>query len=98
MRCPVCKADNADGPACRRCKADLSLLFELERRRDWCLVEARRCLNAGNHAEACRLALCANGLRADAESQRLVAVTSLLCRQFAQALQSAHLTRSLCVR
>jgi hypothetical protein len=70
-------------------------LFELARRRDWCLAEARRNLNAGNHAEARRLALCANSLRADAESQRLVAVTSLLCREFAQALQSAHFTRSL---
>ena len=33
MQCPVCKADNAQGPLCRRCKADLSLLFRLEARR-----------------------------------------------------------------
>ena len=24
LRCPVCKADNTQGPACRRCKADLT--------------------------------------------------------------------------
>ena len=52
LRCPVCKADNAlvlplpsggegggEGARalCRRCKADLSLLFQLEdaRERDW---------------------------------------------------------------
>ena len=30
IRCPVCKAENSQGPTCRRCKADLSLLFRLE--------------------------------------------------------------------
>ena len=34
MRCPVCKADNLETPQCRRCKADLSLLVAVERRRE----------------------------------------------------------------
>ena len=28
MRCPVCRADNTEGPQCRRCRADLSPLFK----------------------------------------------------------------------
>ena len=40
MRCPVCKAENADAPQCRRCKADLSLLVALEQRRAQALTSA----------------------------------------------------------
>ena len=39
IRCPLCKADNLEGPACRRCKADLSMLFRLEERRAWTMGE-----------------------------------------------------------
>ena len=31
--CPCCRASNDTGPACRRCKADLALLFALEANR-----------------------------------------------------------------
>jgi len=85
MRCPVCRADNAEGPLCRRCKADLSLLFEVEQRRDGFLAEARRHLHAGNYAEAVPVALRAEKIRGDRESRRLVAVASLLARNFEQA-------------
>jgi hypothetical protein len=95
MRCPVCKADNTGGPVCRRCKADLSLLLDLERLRDGCLGEARRHLHAANYPEARRLAARADDLRTDAESLQLLGLTSLLCRDFEQALQSALLARSL---
>ena len=40
MRCPVCKADNAQGLQCRRCKADLALLFQLEEQRARALEQA----------------------------------------------------------
>ena len=33
MICPVCRATNDQGPQCRRCKADLGLLFRLEAQR-----------------------------------------------------------------
>jgi hypothetical protein len=44
MICPVCKAENTQGPACRRCKADLSLLWSLESRREALLNAARQYL------------------------------------------------------
>lgn len=50
MQCPVCKADNSQGPACRRCKADLSLLWELEVRREELLNSARHYLAFGKQA------------------------------------------------
>ncbi len=52
MVCPVCKAENAAGPACRRCKADLSLLFQLEEQRERTLAAARRLLAARRMDEA----------------------------------------------
>src|SRR5438093_11568024 len=41
LRCPVCRAENTQGPSCRRCKADLSLLFALEEQRRQALGTAR---------------------------------------------------------
>jgi hypothetical protein len=98
MRCPVCKADNLQGPQCRRCKADLSLLFSLEEQRQRTLTEAQRCLQRGDFAEAKRHAAAANWLSKDAESQRLQAVAHLLERDFAGAwrvYQSWLATRTL---
>jgi hypothetical protein len=85
MRCPVCKADNAAGPTCRRCKADLTLLFALEDQRERALASARRHLAAGRWHEAAQEAGRGDGLRRDEESLRLVAVVALLCRDFARA-------------
>jgi hypothetical protein len=82
LRCPLCKADNAAGPACRRCKADLSMLFRLEARRAWTLGEAQRLLRLGRTVEANGWAHLADWLRSDAESLRLFALTRLLCRDF----------------
>ncbi len=83
--CPACKAENAQGPTCRRCKADLSLLFALEERRSWTLAEARRLLAAGRVGEAERLAEKGDWMRGDAESRRLRALTRLMRRDFAGA-------------
>jgi hypothetical protein len=88
MRCPVCKADNLQGPHCRRCKADLSLLFVLEEQRQWRLAAARRCLRCGDWQAALRHAETAHRLRSDAESRQLAAIAHLLCRNFAGAWRS----------
>ncbi|HZY86686.1 MAG TPA: hypothetical protein VFE78_17760 [Gemmataceae bacterium] len=85
MRCPVCKADNAQGPQCRRCKADLALLFDLEAARRARLDAARAHLVGGRWHEAAAGAEEANRLRRDGESQRLLAVARLLARDFAGA-------------
>ncbi len=85
IRCPACKAENVQGPACRRCRADLSLLFALEERRAWTLAEARRLLAAGRTDEADALAEEADWMRSDAESRRMLAMTRLMRRDFAGA-------------
>ena len=85
MRCPACKVENAQGPTCRRCKADLSLLFALEEQRARTLAEARRLLAAGRTEEANDLAEEADWMRSDAESRRMLAVTRLMRRDFAGA-------------
>jgi hypothetical protein len=86
MRCPVCRAEN-DETTCRRCKADLSLLFALEDARQGALAEAARAVGAGDGERAVVQAQAADDLRADAESARLLALGYLLKRDFARALQ-----------
>jgi hypothetical protein len=85
IRCPACRAENTQGPTCRRCKADLSLLFRLEEQRGRALAEARRLLAAGRTDEADALAEETDWLRSDAESRRLRAVTRLMRRDYAGA-------------
>lgn len=90
LRCPVCKADNAQGPSCRRCKADLSLLFTLEDARGRLLDQARREAAAGRWSEFLRAVSEADRMRSDAQSRRLRAVGLLLTRDFAGAAQAAQ--------
>jgi hypothetical protein len=85
MRCPVCKADNTQGPACRRCKADLSLLWQLESRREGLLLSARCHLARGRRREAERDAMAALRLRDGADARRLQALCRLVARDFAGA-------------
>ncbi len=85
MRCPVCKAENGEGPNCRRCKADLSLLFALEQQREAAVASARAELAAGRWGEARAQAAWADHLRRDEESQRLVAVAALMEGDFREA-------------
>ncbi len=85
LRCPVCKAENAQGPACRRCKADLSMLFALQRKRDRALDDARTALAEGRWSEARVLARAADHLRHDDESKEMLALTALLCGDFHEA-------------
>ena len=88
LRCPVCKAENDAPPACRRCKADLSLVFGLEEDRASALAKARRALAAGRWGEALVAATRADGLRRDEESGRLIAVAALLNGDHALAWRS----------
>lgn len=40
VRCPLCKAENTNPPTCRRCKADLGLLFTWQRQQQAEAVKA----------------------------------------------------------
>lgn len=92
LRCPVCKAENG-APACRRCKADLSLVFALEEDRASALGQARAALAAGRWREAQAAAMRADGLRRDEESGRLLAVASLMCGDVDQAWRTYQALR-----
>jgi hypothetical protein len=85
MQCPICRAQNDTGPQCRRCRADLSLLFSLDARRRQAITAAYEGLTQGRWAHAWAGANEANGLRRDQDSLRLLAVIHLLRRQFPEA-------------
>ena len=86
LRCPVCKAENAAGPNCRRCKADLSLLFDLEAERGRLLEEARHLAAEGRWREFLDVVELAHNLRSDDETQQLRAVARLLNGDYGGAL------------
>jgi hypothetical protein len=85
MRCPVCRAENDQGPACRRCKADLSLLFRLEGQRARQLVEVYRRLGLHQVAKASSLLTVVEALRRDDETRRLRILCQLLRRDYTEA-------------
>jgi len=88
MRCPICRAQVDQPPQCRRCRADLSLLFTLEGQREQALAEARECLRAGRWRRSLALAEGVDTLRHDEVSRQLLAVLHLLRRDFDQAWKS----------
>jgi hypothetical protein len=85
LPCPVCRAVNDAGPACRRCKADLSLCFAVEARRARALADAVREVAAGNLAAALAVAEEAHALRHGQDVRRLQALIHLRRRDFARA-------------
>ncbi len=89
MRCPVCRAENAQGPQCRRCRADLSLLFALEDQRGRLLATAAVCAARGYGEATARLAEQAHQLRRGPDSARLLALGRLLQGDFAAAWRLA---------
>ncbi len=93
MRCPVCRAENADERTCRRCRADLSLLSELEQARACALAHAAAAALAGDGAGAVQHAKMAHHFRPDRDSWRWLAVGYFLQRDFTRAL--AHQRRAV---
>jgi hypothetical protein len=87
MRCPVCRAENTTGPQCRRCRADLSLLFALEEQRSALLAATQAAVARADGGEAVRLAEAARQLRDGEDVRRLLALGQLLQRDFAAAWQ-----------
>ncbi len=88
MRCPLCRAENGMETACRRCKADLTLVVAVEARRRRLLAEAARRALAGDGDAALHAARLAHELRPGADSWRLMAVGHLLRRDYPLALRN----------
>ena len=85
IRCPVCKADNATGPDCRRCKADLEMLVALDQQRELLLARSRNAFGADDIAGALDAALAADALRRGEDTQRWLAALQLLTKNFGEA-------------
>jgi hypothetical protein len=85
IRCPVCRADNEVGPACRRCKADLAPLFDLETRRARALELTAHAAAQGDGDAVLRHAREAQLLRGGDDVLRWIAVGQLMRRDFARA-------------
>ena len=87
IKCPACKAPNDNGPNCRRCKADLAVLFQIEDQRHTLIRTARAAVAAGDTRRALAEAMSADRLRRDAESVKLLACANLLRGDYAEALR-----------
>ena len=89
VACPCCRAANDAGPACRRCKADLALLFRVEAERILRLSEAARNAARGRFPSALEHLARAAAPRGGEDVRRLRAAVLLLSRDFAAA-RAAH--------
>jgi hypothetical protein len=98
IRCPVCRADNDTGPFCRRCKADLAPLFELEERRALALEQAVRAAADGLGEAVLRHARAAQLLRSGPDALRWLAAGHLLRRDFARAVGHWQLAARICAK
>ena len=92
--CPVCKAENAAGPVCRRCKADLGMLVALEVRRAALLADARGAFENGALPQARELAFEANALRTGDDARRWLAILNLFTNRYAEAWQAYQAANS----
>lgn len=90
VRCPTCRAVQEWSETCRRCKSDLRLLWDVEKsyhKARWRCLEA---LGANDSGGALRAARSCLRLRPDAESRRLMALSSLLGGDWPTALALAR--------
>jgi hypothetical protein len=86
LACPACRAENSQR-TCRRCRADLGMLWDLEARRDRLLIEAAGALRERDWARAVDLAQAVLQLRNGADAVRLIACAYLLRGKFYRALE-----------
>lgn len=85
LRCPVCRAETAAGTTCRRCKADLSLVAQIEAEREFRLRQVAEHLRAGSFDDALNELDLAQELRADHDIHRLRACVFALANDFESA-------------
>ena len=96
--CPCCKASNATGPNCRRCKADLAELFALDTHAEALLAEARNRIHAGDARRAAAIIDRALETRRTPEALRLRAVAAYLGRDFPAALAWYRSLEAACAK
>jgi hypothetical protein len=85
ITCPACRAENSQGPNCRRCKAELSMLFTLRQEHEAHLSAAVGALRAGSPAPAIAHLDRAEKIRRDQRIPKLRAAAELLRGRFAVA-------------
>jgi hypothetical protein len=86
LNCPVCRAENTTGPACRRCRADLSLIMAVEARRDHHVATARSAMRDGRFDDALDELSKAEELHSAADIRQMRACVYLLAGDFPAAL------------
>ena len=86
IACPACRAENAER-TCRRCRADLGLLWDLEAQRERLLVDAAEAIRRGEFTQATERAQSAYDLRVGSDAGRLIACVYLLRGQFVRAFE-----------
>ena len=92
LHCPVCRAENTTGSACRRCRADLSLLSAVEARRNFHVNRARTALRDGDFGSAASDLAEAAALRDGPDVRRLVACRFILSGDFRSALAASNIS------
>ena len=95
MLCPVCRADNDAPSACRRCKADLTLVWQMHQTRAELVGRAQSALVRRQLTHADYFIRQAEAIERDAETGRLRAVLSLLRGDFSAALASYAVVQGL---
>ena len=91
LTCPVCKAQLDQGPHCRRCRADLSLLFDLHEQRQRLVAAAYLAAAGGRGKDVLSLAERAETIKRDAETKRLRALGFLLEHDYPEAWREYNL-------
>ena len=95
LTCPVCRAENATGLGCRRCRADLTLIAAVEARREYHVATARCATRDGRMDDALEDLTKAASLRDSPDIRQIRACAYLMARYFAAALaEHAQITRS----
>jgi hypothetical protein len=87
LACPVCRADNSEPGNCRRCRADLSLLWSVAAERRRLLDVCRQAACAGDGEEVIRQAGRAHALRRGEDTHRYLALGHLLQEHYFDAFK-----------
>lgn len=86
IACPACRAENSER-VCRRCRADLGLLWDLENERLRLLADAGEALRRRDWSRVLDLAEGVRELRDGADAARLIACANLIRGKFYRALE-----------